>query len=118
VTGQVGTAANGTVTLTAYETWSEVYGGGGVIGSPSDDYDNDGVPNLVEYALGTIPNSSGSMPTVLHEVAGNRLRLKFTPQIVNGLNYTVQSSSDLSEWADMPTSNPPQRFLRLQIAAP
>jgi hypothetical protein len=139
VTGQVGTALNGVATLTAYETWSEVYGGGGVLGSPSDDCDNDGVPNLVEYALGTTPNSSASTPTVLPEVAGNRLRLKFTPQVISGIDYTVQSSSDLAEWTDtlipatsltsgepftfidtvdIPTGNPAPRFLRLRVTAP
>jgi len=139
VTGQVGTASSEGITLTAYETWAEVYGGGGVIGSHSDDYDNDGVPNIVEYALGTTPDSAASRPSVLPEIADDRLRLKFTPQVVSGLIYTVQSSSDLTEWTDtlipaaslsvgepftfidsvdISTSNPPQRFLRLDVSAP
>jgi len=139
VTGQTGTGLSGSVVLTAYETWAQQYGGGDVLGSPSDDPDHDGVANLVEYALGTTPNSAGSPPEVLAEMADNRLRLKFTPQVVSGISYFVQSSSDLVEWndviipesslaagvpytftdtLDVPAGILPQRFLRLRVEAP
>ena len=139
VTGQSGTGSSGVVVLTAYETWAAAYGGGDVLGSPSDDADHDGVPNLVEYALGTTPDSASSAPAVLPEVSGNRLRLNFTPQVVSGLSYTVESSMDLNEWSgtlipaaslqtgvpfsfmdsvDISGSIAPQRYLRLRISIP
>jgi hypothetical protein len=76
---------------------------------------------------------------VLPGISDNRLQLKFTPQVVSGLAYTVQASSDLNEWTDIPipsgglsvgepftfndteeipASGSAKRFLRLHLGFP
>jgi hypothetical protein len=56
----------GGVALDPYDIWAVVYGGEEVIGSPTNDYDGDGVPNLGEYALGGNPTNTaekGEIPS-------------------------------------------------------
>jgi hypothetical protein len=72
-------------------------------GADTFDFDNDGLPNLLEYALGTAPDSSASVaaPSVsLLPAPSSTLTLTFTPQRVQGLTYIVQASDDLATWTD------------------
>lgn len=103
------------------------------------DPDADGLPNLIEYALGSDPLSPASRPQTLPDVvplsSQQRLTLTFTPHVINGLTYVVQASNDLLNWteqtnvtasltpdqpftftdsADLTTT--PRRFLRLHIS--
>lgn len=94
------------------------------------DNDTDGLPNLLEYALGgnpVVPDSSTLSPAISLS-AELRLSLSFTR--ANGdINYDVLGSSDLSAWSVVAT-NPgtvgtvvtvadsvigPRRFLRLRV---
>jgi len=105
---------------------------------------NDGIPNLIKYALGLNPNKPAvsGMP-VLGQVALNGktyLTLTFTEQpALTDITYTVQVSSDLQNWqsgslytvrTDNGTTNTavfrdltaigdaPRHFMRLSIARP
>jgi len=97
------------------------------------DPDGDGVPNLVEYALGSLPTSAGSLPGHRHTVINERLTLTFN-RVRSDVTYLVEASSDLAAWAVIAT-NPgtvspsvpvtvelstatPHCFLRLRITAP
>lgn len=67
------------------------------------DPDGDGVPNLLEYALGGDPNEPGtvSLPVPMIETAGEEtfLTLSFDrPRAIVGATYEVQTSKDLSVW--------------------
>lgn len=75
------------------------------------DPDGDGAPNWMEFAMGSDPGSAGSQPTVYAEVAvdgQNYPAIRFLRRSggteegatyeVNGLVYTVESSSDLATW--------------------
>jgi hypothetical protein len=129
-------------TLTEIEMWRQTFFGSPEnqgVGANSADPDQDGVTNLVEFALGSAPNAAVSTPTIsytLHSGPGMRLALTFTPQAVTAIDYGVEASSDLANWTYQPiapaaltigqtftfvdtvellASSPPTRFLRLAV---
>jgi hypothetical protein len=61
---------------------------------PNDDADADGAANLLEYAMGTHPNRSTSVPRVTAESGG----MKYTRRVGSNLSYRVDVSTDLSAW--------------------
>lgn len=106
------------------------------------DFDNDGIPNLVEYALGTSPKDpSSAAPPIsdLTTTGGDQyLSLSITkPQGVTGVTYRVEVSSSLTGgWSSAEDSvviitddtntltvrdktpvspGQPQRFIRLRV---
>ncbi|QQL45409.1 matrixin family metalloprotease [Sulfuriroseicoccus oceanibius] len=106
----------------------------------SDDYDRDGVKNLLEYALGTDPTSMTQAPTVEMVTTGNGPEMQLRFKQLTGLadiSYQVETSDTLESesWttsgvvlnygdtdangmrevtASIPVGSGP-RFLRLQI---
>ncbi|MDB6071243.1 MAG: hypothetical protein JWL81_2414 [Verrucomicrobiales bacterium] len=89
-----------------YADWAARYPG---IGGPDNDADSDGQSNLLEYALGTIPNDRASvqyppMTTAFGEpafVVNKGPEAALDPQIV----YVVEGSSDLVNWVNITTPN-------------
>ncbi|MEM7791077.1 MAG: sulfatase-like hydrolase/transferase [Verrucomicrobiota bacterium] len=75
------------------------------IGADSADYDFDGLSNLLEYALGRNPTfaespEAGGLPTL--EFINNSWSFSFFQRVFEGgLNYTVETSPDLSTWTDV-----------------
>jgi hypothetical protein len=72
-------------------------------GNASDlaDPDGDGVVNLLEYALGSDPNSANSTPAASKvTVEDGRVVLRFTPQAAD-VYYTLQGSTDLINWVSI-----------------
>ena len=105
------------------------------------DPDGDGIPNLLEYALGSDPLSSGSASLPSPQVSGlspqpSYLQLTFTPAATEGLRYHVEASSDLVTWTgteitSLVVAGQPfihtdgaelggvaRRFLRLRVSQP
>ena len=92
--------------------------------------------NIVEYALGGLPTSAASRPLPAVGTSGSRVTLSYTPQVVSGLTYRIEASSDLTDWTnqtdltgltpgvlhthtdslDLGSGNP-RRFLRLRVLA-
>ena len=133
----------GAPALTALEQWRQTlfnrpYNSGD--GADANDYDADGVPNLLEYALGRLPKipDSAGATTVALNAAGTRLVLGFTRVADPALNYIVEAKNDLGEavWTDITPatlganvagpasvedtqnlSASPRRFLRLRVEA-
>ncbi|MDW8343736.1 MAG: Ig-like domain-containing protein [Verrucomicrobiae bacterium] len=66
----------------------------------SADPDDDGVANLLEYALGTVPTDRNSVVVPALSTSANRLRLTFTPSVVNGLRYLVEATGNLAGWPE------------------
>jgi len=125
-------------TLTPLEQWRQThFGTSANTGNSADafDADSDGLSNLMEYALGTLPNNVASKnPPVLGQ-ASNRLTLSFTPQVITGITYAIETSPNLNDWANtnltgLTAGNPftwtdtvtvtsvPRRFIRLKVTYP
>ena len=90
---------------TNYDTWSEaVFGPGNPPNSgENEDFEGDGVENLLELALGMDPTVND--PNLLPEfvIEGGNATMTFTKNLlVPGLTYAVQSSPDLENWTPVP----------------
>lgn len=100
---------------------------------PNDDFDKDGISNLVEYAI------AGQDPTVnnpgISTFSGGTL--SFTKAAgTNGLTYAIQESTDLTTWTEvtggsyvnnevsstisftLTQGTPTKKFLRLNVTGP
>ena len=62
---------------------------------PSEDFDGDGMSNLLEYAFGTIPTLAEASPVVTGK-NGNVLTLTYPRNTDPTLTYTVLGSGDLT----------------------
>ncbi len=141
-------ALNGTVTAVETHTHQELwrfanFGSYASANSAADsaDPDGDGLNNLLEYALGTAPNSSGVMPAVL-ALNGVNLEYTYTRSTAakdNGVTYQIEWSDTLEagSWstetvsqqitstqgaletvkASVPAGAGGKRFLRLRVGA-
>ena len=82
-----------------YETWSAAWG----VGSEQLDPDLDGLVNLLEFALGLNPTVNNTNPEGIVSVEGGNLTFTYTKYLLLvGLTYTVQSSTNLGDWVDVP----------------
>ena len=126
--------------LSALQQWRLTYfGSSSASGNAADasDLDGDGLPNLLEYALGSPPDSSSPNARPVTDTAAGRLRLTFNRIADPGLTYTLQGSSDFVSWVDVWSSTgaantpgsitvadtfdlsiTPRRFLRLRVSTP
>ena len=103
------------------------------LGADGADPDHDGVPNLVEYALGSNPLSGASFALPTPGRSGNYLTLTFT-RARSDVTYGVEASADLVNWitlalnpgtvgqsitvydtVDITTAPAHRRFMRLRI---
>lgn len=66
-------------------------------GAPGADADGDGLPNLLEYALGSHPASAVSTVKPTASMQSSHLQIDFT-RLRSDLTYTVEVSGDLSTW--------------------
>jgi autotransporter-associated beta strand protein len=118
------------------QDWRQIYFGSSAnTGDAADtaDPDGDGIPNLLEYALGTNPTSAGSSPVTLG-TSDDFLTLSFTRIADSSLTYSIEASDDLggswttvhtfpafgsagsSTYTDtVPVASSPRRFLRLKV---
>ncbi len=111
---------------------------------PTQDPDADGLPNLLEYALGGSPVSAASAPRPIVQLdtsggaSGRTLSLRYKRAISSGLNYVVTRSADLVSTHWIPLASPelfdapsglhyrsyeltpdsPRVFLRLEVSEP
>ena len=92
--------ANASAPLSALQTWRQQYFNSPEntgSGADNGDFDNDGLVNLMEYALGTDPTVANSSQVTVAK-SGNFLTLTYTRRSPAdpALAYTVQGSSDLA----------------------
>ncbi|MBX7212133.1 MAG: cadherin-like beta sandwich domain-containing protein [Verrucomicrobiaceae bacterium] len=98
---------------TPFEDWALANSVTGTNSAPAADYDNDGIPNLIEWAFGLNAALAGNASLAL---AGNTLTGRGGPVTMDtpggrvavfcrrldylalGLTYTVEFSADLSSW--------------------
>lgn len=82
-----------------YESWKTHYG----ITNDSADDDNDGIANMLEFALGgnpNVPDAQSQTPTINHN--GNTSQFQFFRGHAS-LDYIVESSTDLNHWESFTT---------------
>lgn len=137
--------------LTPRQVWRQTnFGITANTGNAADsaDPDGDGHSNLLEYALGSMPNSSSSRPVIesgmlqIEPDPATFLELTFRRIADPVLTYRVEATSDLAanNWAaiwessgaantaavvtvtdtgfDISIGTPPRRFLRLRVTGP
>ncbi len=120
---------------TGYDGWAAAYPD---IGGPEDDGDFDGVSNLMEYAAGSIPNDSASLPQEVQTVIGSTLTVVWAKGAQAAqdpaLTWTIEASESMEagSWStagvlnvsDTPASisgdyiiqpGSPKAFLRLRV---
>jgi hypothetical protein len=100
------------------------------------DPDNDGMSNMLEYALNSDPSSAYSRSELVPSVIGDRWMVTFTRIADPSITYSLQASGDLSQntpwqtiWSSVGAQNTngtitidvtshPRRFLRLSVSLP
>lgn len=144
--GSLGTITTDTLTIAEppYNSWLYTYFGAAAntaaIAADTADPDSDGLPNLVEYFLGTIPAAHpDAVPAIARELIGGvpSLTLTFTRDpIRTDITYHTQVSTDLATWTDIPDvqtgtigalqirkasvplANGPKEFLHIKVTRP
>lgn len=66
------------------------------IAEPNFDADNDGLKNLIEFALGSDPESANEAPAPTGEISDGHYIYRFTPNIADGADLFVRSVDDLN----------------------
>jgi autotransporter-associated beta strand protein len=129
ITGD-GTLTVGTATPPGFSSWiTGTFANGAVTNQgANDDFDKDGISNLVEYAVAGQDPTVGN-PAISTFSAGT---LSFTKREgTNGLTYAIQESTDLTTWIEvtggsyvnsastisftLTPGTPKKKFLRLQL---
>lgn len=85
------------------------------------DPDADGLPNLLEYALGTHPVEPASRALPFARASAGVLALTFTPAATNGVRFHMDSSTTLTNWTTTditPFLTPGQPYTHTQSASP
>jgi len=118
---------------TAYETWfwSQT---GSYDAQPNGDLDHDGVPNLMEYALGLDPWTNSSSQVPQGQLIDGNFVISFTEPIgVSGITYGAEwsptmvtgtwqrvtdSGSDTTHTFSVPTAARSRVFMRLTVTEP
>lgn len=109
--GNTPNAVSQTFTLTVADTESryvQSFGLPAAVAAPGVDYDGDGLPNLLEYALNLNPTvsdvNSANLPqsqvAIRSYTDGNYLSIRFTRvPLATDITYIVESSTDLLRWS-------------------
>jgi hypothetical protein len=87
----------------SYSAWLRIFP---TATNPQNDDDNDGIPNLIEYALLTnplIPDPTAAPLAQLTEFAGSTYpSITFRHRPTTDLDLTVQTSGNLTHWTTEP----------------
>lgn len=106
--------------FTPQEIWRDQYFGSTAnTGDAADDADpnHNGIPNLIEYALGGHPadNSTGQSILPTGSRPGNQMQLQFIRLLDRSdVDLTVQASGDLSTWTNLARSTSGQPFALIE----
>ena len=87
-----------------FEQWRAINGLPDGAGKEFEDFDHDGIIDLIEYALGLDPKVPNGTDALLNTtLTGSLLELDFTrPTTIRGVTYKVRASTDLVNWTPLP----------------
>ncbi len=102
--------SSGTVTFTAattsaYNTWASSYSLSGANALPTATPANDGIQNMVKFALGANPNSGSDaqfLPTAVSGPTNLTFSFPHNPASVAEYDVAVDTSTDLLSWTSAP----------------
>lgn len=102
---QVGVGAG----ASALAAWEEVHFPGATdpaVSGDEADPDGDGIPNLLEFALGTDPwqSDAARAPSVMQTGENVLLRFTLRDELDRKLRYVVTQSNDFVNWTEVPLS--------------
>lgn len=106
----------GTATTTPQENWrNQYFGSTANTGNAADgaDPNHNGIPNLIEYALGGHPMNGSTGQSILPTGSrpGNQMQLRFIRLLDRSdVDLTVQASSNLTTWTNLARSTAGQPF--------
>ena len=84
-----------------FDTWLDLNGLTGADRAPTADPDQDGMANLLEYAIGGNPLAADSAKLPSATTQGDNLVVSFTrPTAVAGVSLTFEASTDLVNWPE------------------
>jgi YVTN family beta-propeller protein len=88
--------------IESYDTWLAALANPPTSGQRglTDDPDQDGSENLLEYALGNHPNTAANIAQVTYSRTATHFRLHY-PRLRSDLIYTVETSTDLLTWTTL-----------------
>ncbi len=82
-----------------YVDWAaRVFAPGASLTGPDDDADGDGIRNFAEFAFATPPDAPSSLPWEMSAAPDGTWTFTWTRRAGDGLVFTPQVSSDLSDW--------------------
>ena len=89
------------LTVTPYQAWAAT---NSFTGAPVEDFDNDGVPNAIEFVLGGDKNTKdlGKLPTVA--TSGTNIHFSFVrdrDSIDPGVSIAIEVGTNLTTWSDV-----------------
>lgn len=92
--------------LGGYAGWQELhFPGAPALSGPNDDYDGDGMKNLLEYKTGTDPKDGTDVVRMSYEVDGDQFEVSLPKDpAASDVSITVKFSTDLMIWSTMGTS--------------
>ncbi|HWD91911.1 MAG TPA: Calx-beta domain-containing protein [Verrucomicrobiae bacterium] len=107
----IGTQSNAVLTIaeSAYNIWKSGHFGADAgnlnIAGDFADPDHDGIPNLLEFAFGSDPNSPNATPPLAGAIASNLFQLQFSRNTsATDLTYSVQATPVLNgPWSNVMT---------------
>jgi Calx-beta domain len=110
----IGIQSNAVLTIveSAYNLWKFSHFGTNAsdpsIAGDLDDPDQDGVPNLLEFAFGSDPNSPNPSPTLTGAIVTNLFQLQFDRNTsATDLTYTIEATPVINgDWSNVMTCLP------------
>jgi autotransporter-associated beta strand protein len=96
-----------TVLESAYASWKALYFGANAadpaIAGDRVDFESDGIPNILEFALNGDPTRASSEILPQGEAVAGQFQIAFTRPAPADVTYVVEASSDLVWWSDVAT---------------
>lgn len=83
---------------TSFAQWQADYLSGESLNGPNDDPDKDGMPNLLEFVFGTLPNTAGAPVATPVTLVDGHLQITVPRRTDRTATLTIEVSDNLKDW--------------------